>query len=77
MLCRGKKEYELPRYMSINTAIEQLLEVEESRAEKGLFHFLASYVCTDHLSAWKELSVTPSLLCQMTNSPLNVISKLE
>ncbi|KAG0616491.1 hypothetical protein M758_5G119500 [Ceratodon purpureus] len=33
-LCRGKKEYEPPRYMSINTAIEQLLEVEESRAEK-------------------------------------------
>lgn len=34
---RGKKEYEPPRYMSINTAIEQLLEVEESRAENGSF----------------------------------------
>lgn len=37
MLGRGKKEYEPPRYMSINTAIEQLLEVEESRAENGPF----------------------------------------
>ena len=41
MLFRGKKEYEPPRYMSINTAIEQLLEVEELREEKGLFQFLA------------------------------------
>lgn len=39
ILGRGKKEYEPPRYMSINTAIEQLLEVEESRAEKGSFQF--------------------------------------
>lgn len=30
-LCRGKKQYEPPRYMSINTAIEQLLEVEQIR----------------------------------------------
>ncbi|MCL7032866.1 hypothetical protein MKW94_005118, partial [Papaver nudicaule] len=29
-LCRGKKQYEPPRYMTINTAIEQLLEVEHS-----------------------------------------------
>ncbi|KAF5740845.1 diphthine synthase [Tripterygium wilfordii] len=28
-LCRGKKLYEPPRYMTINTAIEQLLEVEQ------------------------------------------------
>ncbi|XP_038885490.1 probable diphthine methyl ester synthase [Benincasa hispida] len=28
-LCRGRKEYEPPRFMSINTAIEQLLEVEQ------------------------------------------------
>lgn len=34
--CRGKKEYEPPRYMSINTAIEQLLEIEENRQEKGV-----------------------------------------
>lgn len=46
MLCRGKKEYEPPRYMSIDTAIEQLLEVEESRAEKGLDEFLIACVCT-------------------------------
>ncbi|KXZ46288.1 hypothetical protein GPECTOR_45g158 [Gonium pectorale] len=30
-LARGKIVYEPPRYMSINTAIEQLLEVEEAR----------------------------------------------
>ncbi|XP_065848285.1 probable diphthine methyl ester synthase [Euphorbia lathyris] len=28
-LSRGKKKYEPPRYMTVNTAIEQLLEVEE------------------------------------------------
>ncbi|MCO5561808.1 hypothetical protein L7F22_015432 [Adiantum nelumboides] len=28
-LCRGKKEYEPPKYMTVNTALEQLLEVEE------------------------------------------------
>lgn len=32
-LCRGKKQYEPPRFMSINTAIEQLLEVEQNRQE--------------------------------------------
>lgn len=32
-LCGGKKEYEPPRYMSIQTAIQQMLEVEESRQE--------------------------------------------
>ncbi|EFJ25454.1 hypothetical protein SELMODRAFT_232025 [Selaginella moellendorffii] len=35
-LCRGlKNTYEPPRYMSINTAVEQLLEVEEQRKEKA------------------------------------------
>ncbi|XP_009335184.1 probable diphthine methyl ester synthase [Pyrus x bretschneideri] len=34
-LCRGKKQYEPPRYMSINTAIEQLLEVEHNRGESA------------------------------------------
>lgn len=34
-LCRGKKQYEPPRYMTINTAIEQLLEVERTRAENA------------------------------------------
>lgn len=28
-LARGKKVYEAPRYMSIKTAIEQLLEIED------------------------------------------------
>ncbi|XP_040378607.1 probable diphthine methyl ester synthase [Oryza brachyantha] len=30
-LCRGKKVYEPPRFMNVNTAISQLLEVEELR----------------------------------------------
>uniref|UniRef100_A0A7N0R9S2 diphthine methyl ester synthase n=1 Tax=Kalanchoe fedtschenkoi TaxID=63787 RepID=A0A7N0R9S2_KALFE len=34
-LCRGKKQYEPPRYMSINTAIEQLLEIEEKEESSG------------------------------------------
>eukprot|EP00249_Psilotum_nudum_P013555 c24395_g1_i2 orf=326-841(+) len=32
-LCRGKKEYEPPRYMSVNAAVAQLLEVEEMHRE--------------------------------------------
>lgn len=34
-LARGKKLYEPPRYMTTSTAIEQLLEVEESRGESA------------------------------------------
>ncbi|KAJ4963375.1 hypothetical protein NE237_023314 [Protea cynaroides] len=34
-LCRGKKQYEPPRYMAINVAIEQLLEVEKQRGESA------------------------------------------
>ncbi|KAK9136449.1 hypothetical protein Syun_015779 [Stephania yunnanensis] len=34
-LCRGKKKYEPPRYMTIHTAIEQLLEVEQMRGESA------------------------------------------
>lgn len=34
-LCRGKKQYEPPRFMTINTAIEQLLEVEQTRGESA------------------------------------------
>lgn len=34
-LLKGKKIYEPPRYMSINTAIEQLLEVEENRKQQA------------------------------------------
>lgn len=34
-LCRGKKQYEPPRYMTINTAIEQLLEIEHARGESA------------------------------------------
>lgn len=32
---RGKKQYEPPRFMTINTAIEQLLEIEQNRGESG------------------------------------------
>ncbi|KAE9456963.1 hypothetical protein C3L33_11139, partial [Rhododendron williamsianum] len=35
MLIRGRKEYEPPRYMTIGTAIEQLLEVEQMRGESA------------------------------------------
>lgn len=34
-LCRGKKLYEPPRFMTINTAIEQLLEIEQNRGDRG------------------------------------------
>ncbi|KAM7514067.1 hypothetical protein LguiA_003650 [Lonicera macranthoides] len=34
-LCRGKKQYEPPRYMTIGTAIEQLLEVVQSREDSA------------------------------------------
>ncbi|XP_012079491.1 probable diphthine methyl ester synthase isoform X2 [Jatropha curcas] len=37
-LARGRKKYEPPRYMTINTAIEQLLEVEQRRGESGESH---------------------------------------
>lgn len=34
-LCRGKKLYEPPRFMTINTAIEQLLEIEQNHGESA------------------------------------------
>lgn len=36
---RGRKQYEPPRYMTINTAIEQLLEVEQTQGGSGKGHF--------------------------------------
>jgi len=33
-LCRGKKEYEPPRFMTCATCARQLMEVEEKRGEK-------------------------------------------
>ncbi|KAL0323184.1 UNVERIFIED_CONTAM: putative diphthine methyl ester synthase [Sesamum angustifolium] len=36
-LCRGKKVYEPPKFMTINTAVEQLLEVEQNHKESGIF----------------------------------------
>ncbi|CAG8481608.1 3336_t:CDS:2 [Acaulospora morrowiae] len=35
-LARGKKIYEPPRYMTVNQAIQQLLEIEENRGEQVL-----------------------------------------
>ncbi|KAL5056885.1 hypothetical protein RYX36_028489 [Vicia faba] len=34
-LCRGKKAYEPPRYMTINKAIEQLLEIAQAREDSA------------------------------------------
>ncbi|XP_027092712.1 probable diphthine methyl ester synthase isoform X2 [Coffea eugenioides] len=34
-LCRGKKQYEPPRFMAVSVAIEQLLEVEQMRGENA------------------------------------------
>ncbi|KAI9290130.1 diphthine synthase [Umbelopsis sp. AD052] len=34
-LARGRKIYEPPRYMTVNQAIEQLLEIEDNRGEKA------------------------------------------
>jgi diphthine synthase len=34
-LARGRKIYEPPRYMTVNQAVEQLLEVEDKRGEKA------------------------------------------
>ncbi|TPX46989.1 hypothetical protein CcCBS67573_g10284 [Chytriomyces confervae] len=36
-MARGRKIYEPPRYMTVNQAVEQLLEVEEKRQEKGVY----------------------------------------
>ncbi|KAG1655456.1 hypothetical protein FOA52_008848 [Chlamydomonas sp. UWO 241] len=42
MLARGRVFYEPPRYMTINTAVEQLLEIEEKRGEGA---FSADTLC--------------------------------
>eukprot|EP01018_Ginkgo_biloba_P016763 Gb_41244 [translate_table: standard] len=34
-LCRGRKDYEPPKFMNINTAVEQLLEIEKARGESA------------------------------------------
>ncbi|KAK7302116.1 hypothetical protein RJT34_12996 [Clitoria ternatea] len=34
-LCRGRKTYEPPSYMTINTAIQQLLEIVQAREESA------------------------------------------
>ncbi|RRT79167.1 hypothetical protein B296_00021185 [Ensete ventricosum] len=37
-LCRGRKCYEPPKYMTIHIAINQLLEVEETNGGSGTYH---------------------------------------
>lgn len=34
-MARGKIVYEAPNFMTVNTALEQLLEVEQQRQEQG------------------------------------------
>jgi len=34
-LCRGRKEYEPPRFMSVGVAASQLIEIEANRKEEG------------------------------------------
>ena len=43
-LCRGKKEYEPARFMSVNVAAQQLIEIEEKRAEGGMALHLSVFV---------------------------------
>ena len=38
-MCRGSTKFLPPRFMSVNTALEQLLEIEESRGENGNLFF--------------------------------------
>ena len=49
-MARGRKIYEPPRYMSVNTAVEQLLEIEETGKEGSKFFLITSSlileVCT-------------------------------
>lgn len=56
-LFRGKKQYEPPRYMTINTAIEQLLEVEQMRGESGKAYELVKLPCalTFHFLNFKHI----------------------
>ncbi|KAK3281155.1 hypothetical protein CYMTET_11039 [Cymbomonas tetramitiformis] len=50
-LCTGKKEYEPPRYMSVNTCCEQLLEVEAERKGGGRDSLLGKV--ETYSSGWK------------------------
>ncbi|GLI62818.1 hypothetical protein VaNZ11_005568 [Volvox africanus] len=59
-LARGRVVYEPPRYMSINTAIEQLLEVEERRKE-GAFSCTSLGVGIARLQADDQLIVAGTL----------------
>ena len=44
-LCRGRKDYEPPRYMSIAEAAAQLLEVEAARAGGGALPMIVVGAC--------------------------------
>ena len=43
-LLRRKKIYEPPRFMSVNVCIEQLLEIESIRNEKGISIYFLIYI---------------------------------
>ena len=47
---RGRKIYEPPRYMTVNQAVEQLLEVEDSRQEGGTVYQTALMLIPGHNS---------------------------
>lgn len=52
---RGKKVYEPPKFMTINTAIEQLLDVEADCGESGniiIFSPLFFITCVGRLCKW-------------------------
>ena len=57
-LCRGRAIYEPPRYMTVNTAVDQLLEIEEIRKEGGWwFHSCKSVMFTDATTVYNGQSL--------------------
>ena len=60
-LCRGKKEYEPPRFMTCATCARQLMEVEEARGEKIVTMMIAS-ACSSSCVCF-ELSTLIILRC--------------
>ena len=46
-MARGRKIYEPPRYMSVNEAVDELMEIEQLRQENGtqLYHLTVTFQC--------------------------------
>ncbi|XP_030527378.2 probable diphthine methyl ester synthase isoform X2 [Rhodamnia argentea] len=59
-LCRGRKVYEPPRYMTINTAIEQLLEVETGQGQ-GVYNEDTNCVGLARLGSEDQMIVAGSM----------------